>query len=259
MKYLMVIFLSGVFLSCVSEDGSEPTLNPEAQTQEVSKSDSLINQTIEAHGGELYDQANYQFTFREKKYVFKNDGANYSYTSEYQSDEGWQKDILENGDFMRFIDGEKLSLSEEDAGKYGESLNSVVYFATLPHKLSDASVKSNYIGVVEIDSVSYESVKVTFSQEGGGEDFEDEYFYWINQQTKLVDYFAYNYKVNGGGVRFRVPYNQRVVEGITFQDYINYSAEVGTPLKDLPNLFELDSLQEVSRVELVDIKSLNKP
>jgi hypothetical protein len=41
--------------------------------------------------------------------------------------------------FERAING-KTKLSPADASKYSESLNSVIYFATLPYKLQDASV-----------------------------------------------------------------------------------------------------------------------
>ena len=68
---------------------------------------------------------------------------------------------------------------------------------------------------------------------------------------------AYSYSVNDGGVRFRSAYNPRTIDGIRFQDYINWEAPVGTPLKDLPALFEKDKLKELSRIETVDVRNLN--
>ena len=101
---------------------------------------------------------------------------------------------------------------------------------------------------------NYDVIEVTFKQEGGGKDFEDQYYYWINKKSHTMDYLAYNYKVNGGGVRFRSSYNRRNVGGIIFQDYINYKAEVGTPLKDLPTLYENDKLKEVSRIDTENVE-----
>jgi hypothetical protein len=49
----------------------------------------------------------------------------------------------------------------------------------------------------------YDVVGVTFGQDGGGKDFDDEFHYWINKQTHKVDYLAYSYRTNDGGVRFR--------------------------------------------------------
>ena len=44
-------------------------------------------ETINAHGGDLYDNANYEFVFRDKKYTFKNNGSNYVYTVESTKDD----------------------------------------------------------------------------------------------------------------------------------------------------------------------------
>jgi hypothetical protein len=257
MRHILLPITAVLVFSCVTEDTSENKEKELIETVQVSKADRLIQDAIIAHGGDLYNQAHYKFSFRDKLYTFQNDNENYTYTSEYQTDRGWQIDELINGDFNRSLDDKQVVLSEEEGGKYGESLNSVIYFATLPLKLSDPSVNSEYIGITSIDSVNYETVMVTFSQVGGGQDFQDEYCYWINSETKRVDYLAYNYQVNGGGARFRSSYNTRDVDGIIFQDYINHTAELSTPLIDLPSLYEMDSLEEVSRIELVNVKSIN--
>ena len=251
MKQLLVFVPLFLVVSCGSQEISEDT------QAELSDSEILIQKSVDAHGGSLYDKASYQFTFREKAFTFTNNGSEYKYTSEFQTDAGWQTDVLENGNFKRMLGDIELNLSIEAVNSYKESLNSVIYFATIPHKLSDASVNSKHEGQTTINGKKYEQILVTFSEEGGGQDFEDQYYYWINTENNRVDYFAYNYQVNGGGVRFRSAYNTRDVDGVLFQDYINYSAPVGTPLSELPELFQSDSLIEASRIELVDVKSLN--
>ena len=52
-------------------------------------------------------------------------------------------------------------------------------------------------------------------------------------------------------------YNTRVIDGITFQDYINYKAAVGTALKDLPALYEKGKLKELSKIETENVVNLN--
>ena len=99
----------------------------------------------------------------------------------------------------------------------------------------------------------YDAIEITFNQQGGGKDYDDVFYYWINKQTQKVDYLAYSYHVNEGGIRFREAYNRRVVGGITFQDYINYEAPLGTPLKELPKLFEENKLKELSRIDMENI------
>jgi hypothetical protein len=62
--------------------------------------------------------------------------------------------------------------------------NSVIYFATLPYKLQDASVTKTFVEEATIKGKRYWSYKVTFGQDGGGKDFDDEYMYWINKDTQ---------------------------------------------------------------------------
>lgn len=248
---LTLCVLAAVTISCNFKKENQDEIVKKETTEmakPLSKADSIINTAIKAHGGDLYTNADYSFTFRDKKYRFKNDGNNYEYSSEVQKGDSLIKDVMINSDFTRYINSQKQNLTAEDGGKYGESLNSVIYFATLPHKLQDASVHKKYVEETTIKGKKYDVIEVTFGQDGGGKDFDDQYQYWINKETHLMDYFAYNYQVNEGGVRFRAAFNTRVVNGVTFQDYINYEAPVKTPLKDLPALYEQAKLKEASKI-----------
>jgi hypothetical protein len=227
--------------------------------KKYSKAEALLTETLKAHGGDLYNTASYSFEFRGKQYSFTNNEDQYIYTVEVEKkDNTLLKDVLVGNTLSRTIDGKPIELSDKDVAKYTSSINSVIYFATLPHKLIDPAVNLEYKGATTIKEVTYEVLQVTFNQEGGGEDHDDQYHYWINQTTNKIDYLAYNYTVNKGGVRFRSAYNTRVVDGITFQDYINYKAPVGTPLWELPIYFERNELKELSRIETENISNLNK-
>jgi hypothetical protein len=137
-------------------------------------------------------------------------------------------------------------------------LNSVIYFATLPYKLQDASVHKNFIEETTIKEKQYAIVGVTFGQAGGGKDFDDEFHYWINKETHKIDYLAYNYRTHDDGVRFRAAFNTRVIDGLTFQDYINYEAPWGTALKDSPKLDEQGRLKELSQILTENVVNNNK-
>jgi hypothetical protein len=242
-----------------AQDTASTVKIPQKETPKpLDKATMLVQETIKAHGGELYDQANYEFVFRDKKYSFKNNGSDYTYTVESTKDGSTTRDVLENGNFSRKVNNQSVTLSDKKRNSATGAVNSVIYFATLPHKLNDAAVNKKFVEETTIKGKKYDVLKVTFNEEGGGEDHEDEYHYWINQDTKKIDYLAYNYQVNGGGVRFRSAYNVRVVDGITFQDYINYKAEVGTPLKELPALYEKGSLKELSRIETEKVINLKQ-
>lgn len=226
--------------------------NPKTITQ----AEQIIFDCIDAHGGERYNQANFKFTFRDKNYIFKQNDELYEYSVSFEKDGQNIYDYMNNESFSRSIDGKEVKLTEKQKSSYSQSLNSVIYFATLPYKLLDDSVMKSYQGETEIKGQNYHVIEITFQEEGGGADFDDTYHYWINQNTKNVDYLAYNYAVGKGGVRFRSAYNKRVVGGILFQDYINYKADVGTPLADLPALWATEKLEELSRIETENVKNL---
>ena len=96
---------------------------------------------------------------------------------------------------------------------------------------------------------------MTFSKEGGGTDFEDTFVYWIAKTTYHVDYLAYSYAVEGGGIRFREAYNPRTVEGIRFVDYNNYKpASLAIPLTDLDSIFQQNELELLSKIETENVE-----
>jgi len=257
---VLLVLLS---ISCNTEKkkNSEASDNPNKvevaiAEKKISKADSLINDAIEAHGGHRYENASYGFTFRDNYYTFENGKDGYTYTLSNITKGDTLKYILENGKLTHNANGTETELSSKDIIKYTENVNSVVYFATLPHKLNDRAVNKVYEGATSIKNRKYEVVGITFDQKGGGVDFDDEFMYWINNDTNTIDYLAYNYETNDGGVRFRTAYNPQSVGGIRFQDYVNYKAEIGTPLEDLPALYEKNELQELSRIEIENIKVL---
>ena len=266
MKSTQLFLAIILFFSCIAfknnkKSTSENTTTVTKTSTQVTpktedKAEKILQETIKAHGGELYDSANYEFVFRGKTYRFKNDGNSYLYEVESSKDGETTVDVLDNGTFSRFVNNIPIELSEKKMASAAGAINSVIYFATLPHKLNDAAVNKKFVEETTIKGQKYDVLQITFKKEGGGEDFDDEYQYWIHQNTKKIDYLAYNYQVNGGGVRFRSAYNSRVVDGITFQDYINYKAEVGTPLKALPALYEAGKLEELSRIETENVVNL---
>lgn len=258
-KYVVVVTCIATLFACNLKETNKVVSKEKKITAKVikpSKAELILNQAINAHGGRLYDEANYSFVFRGNTYHFKNDNKNYEYLKSSQKDTLLTKDLLKNGKFSRTVNGKNIVLTQKGIKSATGAINSVIYFATLPHKLKDASVNKTYIGETTIKDKNYVILGITFNQEGGGEDFDDEFHYWINTETKKIDYLAYNYKVNNGGVRFRSAYNRRIIDGITFQDYINYKAELGTPLEQLPKLYEAEKLKELSNIKTENILNL---
>jgi hypothetical protein len=182
--------------------------------------------------------------------VSKRDGGAYQYERIISDSTGVTHDVLTNNGFTRYKNDLLVSLADSTATKYANSVNSVLYFAQLPYGLNAPAVKKEMFGVATIKGKNYYEIGVRFTEEGGGTDFEDEFVYWINTETYTVDYLAYSYATNGGGIRFREAYNTRTVEGIRFVDYNNFKPRsLDIPLTELDALFEKGELNLLSKIE----------
>jgi hypothetical protein len=234
---LSIIIFVNIFFSCKKEP--------------LSKADKIVNDCIEAHGGAAYNNLNISFDFRDKNYKIKLNGDDFSYTRiAKDSNQITTKDIYTNNTFERYIADKQTVVSETIIEKYKNSINSVAYFTLLPKPLNDQAVNKTYIGESKIGGQSYHKIKVTFGKENGGKDHDDVYIYWINKNNNFIDYFAYSYKVDGGGIRFREKIKAETIGNIRFQDYINYAPIDSTyTLEDLDKAFTAGKLKEYSRIE----------
>ncbi|MBT8262200.1 MAG: deoxyribose-phosphate aldolase [Bacteroidia bacterium] len=192
------------------------------------------------------------FQFRDHQYKMYRDSNLYVYSRIKDS----ITDILHSRKgFNRVINGTPVLVADSMAAKYSASVNSVLYFFQLPFVLNDAAARKEYIGRTTIEEMEYHILKVTFNEEGGGEDFEDEFRYWINTETFEIDFLAYSYLTDDGGIRFREAFNKQRFDGILFQDYRNFKpASLQVPLDSLPVLFERQELKLLSKIENKDIQ-----
>ena len=222
------------------------------------KGQEVIDQAIIAHGQHLFENATLSFLFRDKQYSARRSDAEYTYTRSFKNGSALIEDMLINStDFSRKKNGASIEVSKEWAEKYSRSINSVLYFFQLPYLLNDLAVKKIDQGIKQIKGENYYQIKVSFQIENGGDDFEDEYLYWVNVNNYEIDYLAYNYITDGGGVRFRSAINKRRVNGLLVQDYINYAPlNKKIPLSSLITEFEKGALIERSRIINSDITLL---
>ena len=224
----------------------------------IHKGQEVIDQAIIAHGQHLFENATLSFLFRDKQYSARRSDAEYTYTRSFKNGSALIEDMLINStDFSRKKNDVSIEIEKEWAEKYSRSINSVLYFFQLPYLLNDLAVKKIDQGIKQIKGENYYQIKVSFQIENGGEDFEDEYLYWIDVNTFEVDYLAYNYITDGGGVRFRSAINKRRVNGLLIQDYINYAPlNKKISLSSLITEFEKGALIERSRIINSDIALL---
>lgn len=241
-RFLTLLFLTLILFSCKKEAALH--------------ANQIIDKSIEVAGGERFQNSVISFDFRGRHYSADRRDGVYKLTREFSDSLGNFKDVLSNKGFERFLNSKKIKVVDTMAAKYARSVNSVHYFSVLPFGLNDAAVNKTNLEAVKINEIPYHKVKVSFSQEGGGDDFEDVFVYWVNANNFKVDYLAYSYLEDDGeyGLRFRKAFNERYVNGIRFVDYNNYKPkDASMVLDDLDKAFEAKELVLLSKIELTDI------
>jgi Family of unknown function (DUF6503) len=212
--------------------------------------DEIIDHSIEAYGGQKVYNSAIEFDFRKKHYLAKYHNHKFILSRTFSDSTGQIVDALTNEGFTRMLNDSIVSLDEEWAGKYSRSVNSVVYFFRIPFILKDEAVKPELLGVATLKDNTYYKIRVSFSEEGGGDDFDDSFIYWVNQENFHIDYFAYSYSTDGGGKRFREAINPRTVNGLYTVDYINYKPkDMKVAIEDYDKYFLEDGMKELSRIE----------
>lgn len=216
----------------------------------------IVERIIEKAGGEKYEQVEIEFRFRKYRYQSSRKGGEFELQRIITDSTGAEiRDVLSNAGFERFRNDSAVEIADSMRTKYSNSVNSVHYFVQLPYGLNAPAANKKLIGKDSLQGEEYYKIKVTFDAEGGGTDHEDEYLYWIDTQDFTVDYLAYNYEVNGGGIRFRKAYNPRNINGLRFVDYKNFRYnKPDTPLKDLDSLYEQGKLDLLTTIKNRDIK-----
>ncbi|MEA1787347.1 DUF6503 family protein [Arenibacter sp. GZD96] len=213
----------------------------------------IIDKAIEVSGGSRYKTKSIAFDFRDRSYFSQPSGKGKVLQRLLKNDTITLLDVKSPDGFQRFINDSLVVVPDSMANKYSNSINSVHYFAYLPYGLNDPAVQKELLGEITINNQPYYKVKISFTEEGGGDDFEDVFLYWFHKETFKPDFLAYEFKVNGGGIRFREAYNERYIDSIRFVDYINYKPTDETPFIHVDSLYIKKTLEELSKIELKDI------
>ena len=217
------------------------------------KAQKIVDNAINTHGGETFESFFLEFNFRDRHYTAARDGGNFTYTREFRDSTGNIKDVLNNEGFTRYLNDNVVDLPNERKEAFKSSVNSVIYFMLLPFGLNDDPVKKEWVGESTIRGESYQVIRVTFDEHDGG-DPDDIFMYWFHAEKNTMDYFAYSYKTDGGGIRFREAINSRRVGGLLLQDYINYKPEdENIPIDSLQPMFIAGDLKKLSEIKLENL------
>jgi len=250
MRLTFFIAAAALLLSCHSPKPADP---PSAH--------AVIDSAVAAHGGDVLDRAVVTFTFRGDQYRLRQHNGRFHYRRSYTDSLGRRVyDGLTNEGVYRVVAGDTVALSEPERSAVHTKVNSVAYFTLLPHPLQDAAVEPTYEARDTLNGTVYHRIRVTFQKEGGGQDWEDVFLYWMTADTYEMDYLAYAYGLGADdtdpGTRFREAYNVRRINGVRFADYRNYTAPALAPaqMRRYPERWRRDALTLVSRIAIDSVQ-----
>ncbi|MGB6037732.1 MAG: DUF6503 family protein [Cryomorphaceae bacterium] len=238
---IWAVVLTAFFFSC--SEGS-------TKVKPISRGEAIVDSAIAYHGGTLYENVDLSFGFRGRSYQAIRQDGNFEYINTYRDSSGNHLRRLTNEGFSQELNNQPISLSLKDSTLRAASVNSVIYFALLPGMLKTEAAKKEFVGKEEIEGNEYFKVRVTFSQEGGGEDYDDVFLYWFSTDNYAMDYVAYSYQEDEGGSRFRKAYNRRSVNGMVFQDYLNMMGPAPDSLSFISEMFKSGKLDTLSVIEV---------
>jgi len=230
------------------------------KAESKSKVQEIVDESIAFHGMDGLNNAEFSLTFRGIDYTYQNSNGAFEYTRS-QTDSIGQivLDRMDNDGLIRLTNGDTTAMTDEKRAAYTRSVNSVIYFFRLPFGLNDSAVNKSYIGETEIKGKAYYEVKVSFAQEDGGEDFDDVFLYWFDKEDYSMDYLAYLYHTDEGGMRFREAKSARRVNGVLIQDYVNMRPEDETmDIMDIGQLYNEGELVVLSEIINEEVKFIVK-
>jgi len=215
----------------------------------------IIDKAIASAGGDKFINSVIEFDFRDRHYIAKRERGKFSYERVFKDSAKTIHDFVSNDGFKREIDGVVAEVVDSMKVKYTASTNSVIYFALLPYGLNDDAVQKKFLGETIINGKAYYKVEVSFQQNGGGEDFQDVFNYWIGKDDFSIGYLSYAFSENDEtSSRLRKAYNPRRIENVLFLDYVNYKPKNNKVRFDqLEELYEKGELEELSKIELQNI------
>lgn len=235
----LVLFVS--FISCKEEQIEE-------------NAQSIIDRSILSSGVNALENSKLSFNFRDHLYLANRYKGDFLFVR-VQENKDHVLDAIHNNGYYRLVNNKKVEVIDSMVTKYSESINSVHYFSKLPLGLNDKAVIKKLLPSVTIKGKDYHKVEITFQQDGGGVDYNDVFIYWFEKETFSLDYLAYTYQVNGGGIRFREAVNQRTINGVKFSDYVNYKPTSSSfNFKDIDQEYANNKLKKVSEINLENIE-----
>jgi len=227
--------------------------------QEAAGQDGLeiVRRSIEFHGGTAFESSLIEMKLCSGSGCYDltvwSDGGLYRHRVAGPVRAGHRDVEVTNDTLRHWQDGVEVELTAADEQRLRDWAAARIYFALLPYRLNDPSVRQLDQGLEQWGERVLHRVKVTF-RAGSSTDAEDEFLYWFDPETARLEQFAYSFQGSPGGLRFRPLLNYRRVGGILFFDQENLGIDADGLSIDLvdPEYVER-SMRPISTVRLEDI------
>lgn len=217
----------------------------------------IVSAAIAYHGGDLYRASTTELDLCSKSGCFHIsatvDGDRFDLSAR-RDDEGRSRRVRVTNDTVeQWVDGQSVSVAPGETQRLRDWVMQRVYFAFLPFRLDDPSVRKQDLGFEIWGNRRLQKVKITFAA-GSSTDADDEYLFWFEPESGRVAQFAYSFQGSPGGLRFRKAINSRRIGGILFFDQENYGVEgEGLRVDQMTPAF-VKTLRRVSTVRLENIE-----
>lgn len=243
MRQILLVLILVSLLSCEDEDRRQTV-------QEAQEIEEIIKKTIEVAGGENYKRATITFKFRDRIYISKRRGLEFSLERHSTEISDSIRDVVSNSGFQRYVNDSLHIIPDSLLTRYNKEIKTVHYFAHLPYGLDNRGLVKDLVGDTQIKGEPYFQLKMTFGQAAPGVAGHDEFMFWIHKNDFTLDYLAYKFVEEEEGIRFRAACNPRVINGIRFVNYRNFTfQDPTTELSELDELYESDQLELLSTID----------
>ena len=248
MKQFLLLIILMSFISCQDEENNQ-------SLEESQKIEEIIKKTIEVAGGENYKKATISFNLREYNYRSQRNGLEFSLERQFVAGSDSILDVVSNSGFQRYVNDSLRKIPDSLLTRFNKEVKTVHYFAHLPYGLDNLGLNKDLLDDTRINGKPYFQLKMTYGKGESGVAGHDQFLYWIHKENYTVDYLAYKFEEEEEGIRFRAAVNPRVIKGIRFVDYHNYTAvKPDTQLEALDELYEKDKLKFLSTIETEVLK-----
>lgn len=219
---------------------------------------AIVDRAIQHHGGDVYGKSEARLDVCSKSGCFRVETRATEGSLDFEVSGKARGKLREvrswDGVTTVLEDGEAMAVSPDDLQPYLDWAMARIYFCFLPYRLNDPGVYKQDLGLTTWEGRHLHRIKVTF-EPGSSTDASDEYMYWFDPETARLEYFAYTYDDNGGGLRFRRAINHRRLGGILFFDQENLGTEGADLSVDaIDAAYVRDQLRYVSTVRFENIK-----